>query len=270
MKIFLTIELHRQKYFKFAFLFRKMSENNNTQTENWFETWFNSPYYHILYKDRDQTEAEHFMDNLTHYLNLPDDAKILDLACGKGRHAIYLNQLGYNVTGVDLSENSIAEASKFSNERLHFKVHDMRVHTEEKYDAVFNLFTSFGYFENEEDNFKTLLAIKESLNEYGFAVIDFMNANYVIDNLVPEEVKTVDGIDFRIQRYVRDGHIYKEISFEDNGQKFHFKEKVRALTLDDFEQMMEKAGIFLLDIFGDYKLRKFLKNDSERLIMIFK
>ncbi|MCL9804556.1 class I SAM-dependent methyltransferase [Flavobacterium amniphilum] len=247
-----------------------MSENNSSQATNWFETWFDSPYYHILYKDRDDTEAQLFMDNLTHYLNLPEEAKILDLACGKGRHAIYLNQLGYDVTGVDLAENSIKEASKASNDTLRFRVHDMRVQTEEKYDAVFNLFTSFGYFENEEDNFKTLLAIKNSLTEYGFAVIDFMNANYVIDNLVPEEVKNVDGIDFHIKRYVADGHIHKEINFETQGQKFHFTEKVRALTLQDFEQMMEKADIYLLDIFGDYKLRKFYKNDSERLIMIFK
>jgi SAM-dependent methyltransferase len=247
-----------------------MSENNTSQTNNWFETWFDSPYYHILYKDRNDTEAQLFMDNLTHYLNLPEEAKILDLACGKGRHSIYLNKLGYDVTGVDLSENSITEASKSSNDSLRFKVHDMRLRTEEKYDAVFNLFTSFGYFDNEEDNFKTLLAIKESLTEYGFAVIDFMNANYVIDNLVPEETKTVDGIDFHIKRYVQDGHIHKEIDFEDNGQKFHFTEKVRALKLEDFEAMMEKADIYLLDIFGDYKLRKFFKNDSERLIMIFK
>lgn len=247
-----------------------MLENNTPQENNWFETWFDSPYYHILYKDRNDTEAQLFMDNLTHYLNLPEEAKILDLACGKGRHAIYLNQLGYDVTGVDLSENSIKEASKSSNNTLHFKVHDMRVQTDEKYDAVFNLFTSFGYFENEEDNFKTLAAVKNSLTEYGFAVIDFMNANYVIDNLVPEEVKSVDGIDFHIKRYVADGHIHKEIDFEDKGQKFHFTEKVRALTLQDFEQMMEKADIYLLDIFGDYKLRKFYKNDSERLIMVFK
>ncbi|KGO90640.1 SAM-dependent methyltransferase [Flavobacterium suncheonense] len=239
-------------------------------TANWFASWFDTPYYHILYKDRDYAEAQHFMDNLTHYLNLPEDAKILDLACGKGRHSVYLNQLGYDVTGADLSENSIAAASEFANEKLHFKVHDMREPFEEKFDAVFNLFTSFGYFESDDDNLTTLKAIRDSLTEYGFAVIDFMNVNYVINNLVPEEVKTVEGIDFHIKRYVKDNHIFKEIDFEDKGQKFHFTEKVKALTLDDFEQMMEEAGIFLLDVFGDYKLRKFFKNESERLIMIFK
>jgi SAM-dependent methyltransferase len=244
--------------------------NQERNTENWFTSWFDTPYYHILYKDRNYREAQIFMDNLTHYLNLPEKAKVLDLACGKGRHSIYLNQLGFNVLGADLSENSIAEASKNSNETLHFKVHDMREPFEEKFDAIFNLFTSFGYFESDQDNLTTLKAIKESLSEYGFAVIDFMNVAQVIETLVPEEVKTVDGIDFKIKRYVEDGHILKEIDFEDQGRKFHFTEKVKALTLKDFEELMAEAGIFLLDIFGDYKLKKFHKTESERLIMIFK
>ena len=246
------------------------TENQLKSTENWYTSWFDTPYYHILYKDRNYREAQVFMDNLTHYLNLPEKAKVLDLACGKGRHSIYLNQLGFTVLGADLSENSIAEATKNTNETLHFKVHDMREPFEEKFDAIFNLFTSFGYFENDEDNLTTLKAIKESLSEYGFAVIDFMNVAQVLETLVPEETKTVEEIDFHIKRYLKDGHIYKEIDFEDKGQKFHFTEKVKALTLKDFEELMEEAGIYLLDIFGDYKLKKFHKTDSERLIMIFK
>lgn len=246
------------------------TENQLKSTENWYTSWFDTPYYHILYKDRNYREAQVFMDNLTHYLNLPEKATVLDLACGKGRHSIYLNQLGFTVLGADLSENSITEANKNTNETLHFKVHDMREPFEEKFDAIFNLFTSFGYFENDEDNLTTLKAIKESLSEYGFAVIDFMNVAQVLETLVPEETKTVEGIDFQIKRYLKDGHIYKEIDFEDKGQKFHFTEKVKALTLKDFEVLMEEAGIYLLDIFGDYKLKKFHKTDSERLIMIFK
>lgn len=246
------------------------TENQLKSTGNWYTSWFDTPYYHILYKDRNYREAQVFMDNLTHYLNLPENATVLDLACGKGRHSIYLNQLGFTVLGADLSENSIAEATINTNETLHFKVHDMREPFEEKFDAIFNLFTSFGYFENDEDNLTTLKAIKESLSEYGFAVIDFMNVAQVIETLIPEETKTVEDIDFHIKRYLKDGHIYKEIDFEDKGQKFHFTEKVKALTLKDFEELMEEAGIYLLDIFGDYKLKKFHKTDSERLIMIFK
>lgn len=242
----------------------------DSQKQNWFDSWFDSPYYHILYKDRDEKEAQLFMDNIVHYLNLPEDAKILDLACGKGRHSLYLNQLGFDVTGADLSSNSIAFAKKSENDTLHFVEHDMRKPFHQKFDAILNLFTSFGYFENDEDNLTTLKAIKESISEYGFGVIDFMNVPNVLTNLVSDESKTIDNIVFHIKRYLKNNHIYKEIEFEVNGEKYHFTEKVKALTLHDFESMMEQADIYLLDIFGDYRLKKFHKLESERLIMIFK
>ena len=238
--------------------------------ENWFTSWFDTPYYHILYKNRDDNEAQFFMSHLTNYLNLPDHAKILDLACGKGRHAIYLNSLGYHVIGADLSENSIEFAKKFENDSLFFKVHDMSKPFQEEFDAVFNLFTSFGYFEDEDDNLNTIKAIKENLNENGFAVIDFMNVQQVINNLVPEETKLIDDITFNIKRYVEDGYILKDISFSDKGAKHVYTEKVKALSLEDFQKYFKIANIDLLDIFGDYKLGKYNKENSERLIMIFK
>ena len=249
---------------------KPISHNPATISKKWYASWFDTPYYHILYKDRDYEEAQFFMDTLTHYLNLPEEAKILDLACGKGRHSIYLNQLGYQVTGADLSENSIAQATQSANEKLDFVVHDMRLPFDEKFEAIFNLFTSFGYFEDDADNLKTLKAVRDSLSEYGFAVIDFMNVDFVLENLVPSETKTVDGIDFHIKRYEKDNHIYKEISFTADGEDFFFTEKVQALRLADFEKMMEEAGIYLLDTFGDYKLKKFHKKESDRLIMLFK
>ena len=247
-----------------------MSNSTAKNSENWFSTWFDSPYYHILYKNRNEEEAQVFMDNITNYLNMPENGTILDLACGKGRHSIYLNKLGYQVTGVDLSENSIAIANESSNESLQFKTHDMREPVNETYDAVFNLFTSFGYFDTYEDNIKTLKAIKDSINEYGFGVIDFFNADFIIENLVAEETKEIDGITFNIKRFVENKKIIKEIRFEDKGETYNFTEKVSAFTLVDFEAMMEEAGIYLLEIFGDYKLKKFYKTQSERLIMIFK
>src|SRR5690554_4174616 len=204
--------------------------------KNWYTKWFDTAYYHILYKDRDYKEAGLFIDNITSYLNLPENAKVLDLACGKGRHSIYLSKLGYDVTGADLSENSINEAKKHQKDNLHFVVHDMREPFDEKFDAVFNLFTSFGYFEKDQDNILTLTAIKKSLSEYGFAVLDFMNVEKVISNLVSSEIKTVEGIDFHIQRRFENGYIYKDILFEDKGQKFEFTERVKAFTLEDFEQ----------------------------------
>ena len=239
-------------------------------TSEWYTSWFDTPYYHILYQDRNHAEAHQFMDNLTNYLNLPPNGKILDLACGKGRHSIYLNSLGYDVTGVDLSPNSIAFAKQFENDTLHFDVHDMCQPYKDSFDAVFNLFTSFGYFEKDEENLSTIKAIKADLNETGFGVIDFMNVDYVIENLVAEDVKTLQGIDFHQKRYVKDGYIIKDISFEHDGKEYQFQERVKAFTLADFEALFESADTYLLDVFGDYKLKKYHKSFSERMVMIFK
>ena len=238
--------------------------------KHWYASWFDTPFYHILYADRDETEAQSFMDTLTDYLNLPEHAKILDLACGKGRHAMYLNTLGYDVTGVDLSENSITYAKQFENETLRFQVHDMCQPFPQKFDAVFNLYTSFGYFDKDENNLNTIKAIKEELNDYGFGVIDFMNSDHVIQNLIPEEIKVIQNIKFNIQRYVKDGYIFKDIQFKYKDEEHQYQERVKAFTLKDFESLFEQAEVNLLDVFGDYKLRKFDKNSSERLVMIFK
>lgn len=242
----------------------------STHPYNWFSSWFNTPYYHILYHERDEKEAETFMENLTSYLNLPEQASILDLGCGKGRHAMYLHDMGYKVTGVDLSKNNIAYAKRFEKPGLKFEVHDMCKPYKHQFDAVFNLFTSFGYFDLDEYNLDTIKAIKQNLNETGFGVIDFMNTQVVMENLVPEETKTVGEIDFHLKRFVENDYIFKDIKFEADGKAHHYQERVKAFTLQDFELLFEQADSYLLDVFGDYKLNKFKPQTSDRLVMIFK
>ena len=239
------------------------------ETGNWYAQWFDTPYYHILYKDRDYEEAGLFMDQLTKFLKLKSGDTILDLACGRGRHSKYLNELGFDVTGVDLSPANISYAKQFENESLHFEVHDMCIPYSKTFDAVFNLFTSFGYFERAEDNLRTIKSIKANLNPNGFGVIDFLNVEFVANNLVPFEVKKIQGIEFQIHKAIRDGYILKRIRFSDDGQQFEYIEKVRGLTLEDFKMYFDKAGVQLQHCFGDYRLNSFDVNTSERLILIF-
>ena len=108
------------------------------KTKDWFTDWFNTSYYHILYKERNDKDAELFMKNITSFLNLPKNTHILDLPCGKGRHSMFLNSLGYRVTGADLAKNSIRSAKEFENDTLKFKVHDMRESLDYNYGAIFN------------------------------------------------------------------------------------------------------------------------------------
>jgi cyclopropane fatty-acyl-phospholipid synthase-like methyltransferase len=235
----------------------------------WFLSWFDSPYYHILYQNRDEAEAQLFIDHLLGHLQLEKGSKILDLACGKGRHSIYMSEKGYDVLGVDLSPESILFAQQFEHEHLKFQVQDMREQIQGlKFDAVFNLFTSFGYFNSEEEHLSVLKSIKGELKEDGILVIDFMNAYRVIQNLFLEEIKIVAGIEFNINRYVENSYIVKEIRFSDKGQDYFFKEMVRGFQLDDFLNLFEKSGFKLLHSFGNYNLEEFEHQTSDRLILV--
>lgn len=237
---------------------------------DWFAEWFNTPYYHILYKNRDNNEAQEFITNLLKYLSLSGKSKILDLACGKGRHSIFLNQLGYDVAGVDLAPESIEYAKKHENEHLKFFVGDMRKpNFPHSFNAIFNLFTSFGYFSNDEDNLKVYQAIYEQLLDKGIFVMDFMNVSLAIDNLVENEDKEVDGILFHLHRKIEDGFIIKDINFQDKDKNFHFQERVRTLNLNYFENIGKKVGFSIKNIFGDYDLHEFNVKTSPRLILIF-
>lgn len=236
---------------------------------DWFESWFNSPYYHVLYKERDHKEAEDFLDTLIKFLKPPADTSILDVACGKGRHAVYLNKLGFDVTGFDLSSESIAHDKQFENDRLSFYLHDMRETSWVNcFDYVFNLFTSFGYFEREHDNVKTIKAHAAALKQGGMLVLDFMNTDKVIKALPMKEQKKVNGIDFEINKYIEDECIVKDISFLAEGRQVHFYEQLRIFHLADFERYFSECHLSIQHVFGDYKLSPFDQKQSERLILI--
>lgn len=237
----------------------------------WFESWFDTPYYHLLYSNRDYTEAENFITKLTEELQLPQSSKIIDLACGKGRHSVFLNKLGYNVLGLDLSQQSIEHTQQFKNESLEFQVHDMRDSIDsEPVDAVFNLFTSFGYFDNENDDKNVFKSVFNALKPNGFFVLDYLNEEFVRNTLVPETVISREGIDFHISKKIENRHIIKDIRFEIDGESKHFFEKVKLHTLETIENYASESGFERITIWGDYLLNDFQKEISPRCINLFK
>lgn len=236
--------------------------------KDWFTDWFNTKYYHILYQHRDDHEAQVFMNNLVSFMDLKKGSSILDLACGKGRHSIYLNSLGFNVTGADLSINSIKHASAFKNESLQFIVQDMRLPYPVKVDAVFNMFTSFGYFANDDEDVRVLKNIKAALNENGVAVIDYLNVEKTIAKLVPKETIVLDDIAFHISKEVKNDFIIKKIEFTIEDKYHSYYERVKCLNLERFSSLIEKAGLKIIHTFGDYNLHAFDKIKSNRLILL--
>jgi SAM-dependent methyltransferase len=194
------------------------------------------------------------------------------LACGKGRHAVYLSQHGYDVTGVDLSPESIAYAQEYAHERLHFHVHDMRDPLRSgPFDLIFNLFTSFGYFAQQTENVVALRSAAAALRPGGKMVIDFMNTERTLRELVLEEEKIVSGTTFRITRHLDEDFIVKEIRFQDdNGVEQRFEERVRALSQAQFEEYFQMAGLRLAEVLGDYQLAPYDEAVSPRMIFVLK
>lgn len=237
----------------------------------WFQYWFNSPFYHILYSQRNDAEAEFLIDNLSAYLKPALNARILDIACGRGRHAVYLNKKGYDVTGIDLSEQNIKYAQQFEQKNLHFLVHDMRKLAFINYfDFALNLFTSFGYFDTEKEHISALKAFRKGLKADGTLVLDYFNTEKIIKNLTQQEIKTLEGIEFHLHKFVAEGKIIKHINFEHKGKAYAFEERVQAFTLIDFERMLEKSGLRIEKTFGSYGLDEYNETTSDRLILICK
>ena len=237
--------------------------------KKWYQNWFNSPYYHILYHQRNDEEAEFFIDNLCAFLKPPQDSRILDIACGRGRHAVYMNKKGYDVTGIDLSFANIQFAKQFENEKLHFFMHDMRHLLYINYfDFAFNLFTSFGYFNSDKEHIKALKSFNKSLKKGGTLVLDYFNREKILHNLVGQEIKVIEGIEFHITKKIENDKIIKTITFEHRKKKFSFREEVKAFSMEDFERLFEASGFEIQRYFGDYALSEYDEDKSDRIVFI--
>lgn len=234
----------------------------------WYKEWFNSPYYHLLYRHRDNEEAKFFLNNLTKALHLTPAHHILDLACGRGRHSIYLNSLGFEVTGVDISEANIQYASQYQNERLHFAIHDMKeVFKPQAFDVIINLFTSFGYFDSDEENQQVISAVFSMLKPGGLFVLDYLNVKSIKFDEGIKELE-IEGVLFRIRKYLEKDKIIKEIEVIDGKNHCFYHEKVKCYTADLLCKMIENAGMKVLQLYGNYQLTTFDPSHSDRIIIV--
>lgn len=239
----------------------------------WFKDWFNSPYYHQLYFNRDENEAAAFIDKLIEYLQPAPGSIMLDVACGKGRHSVHLAQKGFDVTGIDLSEDSIAEALHYEAENLHFYRHDMRLPFWINYfDYAFNFFTSFGYFNTRREHDNAIRTIAQSLKKQGCFVIDYLNVHYAEDHLIHKFDKEIDGVNYFITKWFDETHFYKKIVVEDDALEIplEYTEKVAKFSLGDFTEMLAYQGLQIQEVFGDYNFADYDVKKSPRLIMIAK
>lgn len=242
--------------------------------KSWYKDWFSSPYYHLLYKNRSEEEAFAFIDTLIQYLKPQPNSTMLDVACGKGRHSKALAEMGFDVTGIDLSFNSIEEAKQDEHDHLHFYRHDMRLPFWINYfDYAFNFFTSFGYFRTRREHDNAIRTIAQSIKAKGTLVIDYLNVHYEEDHLQQSITKQVDDVCFHISKWHDEEHFFKQIQVTDNtsaAPKHLFTERVAKFTLGDFTDMLAYQHMQVQEVFGDYQLNSYDVKKSPRLIIIAK
>lgn len=239
--------------------------------EPWFKNWFDSPYYHLLYFHRDETEAAAFIKKLVDYLKPPSQARMLDVACGKGRHSMQLSTMGFDTTGIDLSTESIKEALRHENDTLHFYQHDMRLPFWINYfDYAFNFFTSFGYFTTQRENDNAIRTIAGSLKMKGSFVMDYLNVHYAEDHTTHLSEKEIDGIHFIITKWYDEDFFYKKIEVIDEtlSEPLMYTEKVAKFSLGNFTEMFAYQGMQIKEVFGDYNFGRYDVKRSPRLVMI--
>lgn len=237
----------------------------------WFKEWFNSPYYHLLYAYRDEKEAAAFIDGLLERFHPKPGCRMVDIACGRGRHSRYLAEKGFDVTGIDLSPESIAFAKQFENDHLHFFQHDMRLPFWIRYfDFAFNFFTSFGYFNTRREHDNAIRTMAQSLTPKGTLVIDYLNSRYWENHLQHKMEKEQDGVLFHITKWMDETHFYKKIEVEDERleQPLLFNERVAKFSVGDFTEMLGDQGLQVKEVFGDYQFSTYKINESPRMVII--
>lgn len=245
-----------------------MCRNLHSMPKEWFEEWFNTRYYFLLYQNRNDAEARAFLELLVRQCRIPEHSAVLDIACGKGRHSKVLAELGMHVCGIDLSANSIEQASMLAGNSLEFHVHDMRIpFAEGRFDVVVNLFTSFGYTDNESDDLDTLHAAYTALKPGGMIIQDYLNAAPVLKHLPETSSVHRDGIQFHTKKYLQQPFIVKEIEVLDGSKKLDYREQVKVYSVEKLMELHQKAGFTVEAIFGNMKLESYSEEHSPRIIL---
>jgi SAM-dependent methyltransferase len=238
--------------------------------KEWFESWFETPYYAMLYRNRNDLEAEFFVKKLVEHLKLKPGHRVADVACGSGRHSAVFHALGLNVWGYDLSERFIGEARSLCSQAV-FTRHDMRHHYDEsEMDAVFNLFTSFGYFETREEDVLALRNMANLLGAEGVLVQDYINGMAVLPQLPVKMNDDYNGVHFEIEKHWQPPYIVKKIDVNDAGRQTQYIEKVRVYEYAELKQLHREAGLEPVEVYGDYHLAEYSPLTSPRMVIISK
>jgi SAM-dependent methyltransferase len=216
----------------------------------WFEEWFGEEYLH-LYPHRNEVDAERVVALLAAALPWRSGWRVLDVACGAGRHLAALERAGAVPYGFDLSGALLRRAREVTRRPLVRA--DMRAlpYRPRSMDLTVNLFTSFGYFAADEEHHDAIGQMLATVRPGGWFVIDFLNAEQVRSALVPSESMQFGTQSVAIARVISaDGRFVRKTIRMPDGRAF--EERVRLLGAAELEQMITAHGAVITARFGDY------------------
>jgi ubiquinone/menaquinone biosynthesis C-methylase UbiE len=184
----------------------------------------------------------------------------LDLACGTGRHLVHLTDTGARLTGLDFSSALLTVArghlGQGAGNGAQLVRGDMRrLPFPGTFDVVFNFFTSFGYFQSDEENRGVAREIARVLKPGGRFFIDYVNPRHVATTLTPETVREADGLHIRERRWLDTAaeRVNKTVRVERDGAEVaRLEESVRLYEADAFEALLASAGLVVDALYGDY------------------
>lgn len=240
----------------------------------WFKDWFSSDLYLEVYHKRNLNDARILLNTILNFVDIKKGSSVLDAACGAGRYSYLLAEKGFDVFGFDLSKNLLNIAKKTADDfaiSQKFICADIRNFcVKNKFSAIFNLFTSFGYFNTEKENFMFIKNSPNFLTKGGYFVIDFLNSNYVIKNLIPVSQKNINGKTITEKRSIIRDRVVKEIEVQADKGVYNFRESVALYPYEKILSKFEEFGYERIEFLGDYSGSIFNKDISERFIGIFK
>jgi len=239
----------------------------------WYERSFGE-LYPLIYRHRDDGTAVKEVGALFEALRQSGAKRVLDLCCGAGRHAAAMQSLGFNVIGLDLSPQLLAEAGGRSSLAGRLVRADMRRLPFEDgapgagFDLVVNLFTSFGYFARDSENAAAFAEMARVLRPGGTLVVDHINRSLLERTIVPENEEERKGLLIRYKRRIDGCRAHKEITVRaESGRVTVFNESVRLFGPKDFEELCAGAGLLCKRIMGSFDGQPF-GPDSGRMIVV--